>query len=126
MSNGANQDRERNVRDQIATIVQAHVQARRRQGTDEEIQTLRRAVGRLDQPLADAAADEQARANGRRRGSPSASSRSRTARSATNGHRKEGNGTRIEAATPAQEVIYTRVSVGRMIQIYRSAHPHAR
>jgi hypothetical protein len=30
-------------------------------GTDEEIQALRRAVGRLDQLLADAAADEQAR-----------------------------------------------------------------
>jgi hypothetical protein len=61
MSNGENQDRERSVRDRIATIVQAHVQARRKQATDEEIQTLRRAVGRLDQLLADAAADEQAR-----------------------------------------------------------------
>ena len=61
MSNGENQDRERNVRDRIATIVQAHEQARRKQATNEEIQILRRAVGRLDQLLADAAADEQAR-----------------------------------------------------------------
>ena len=61
MSNGENQDRERSVRDRIATIVQAHVQARRKQATDEEIQILRRAVGRLDQLLADAAADDQAR-----------------------------------------------------------------
>jgi hypothetical protein len=61
MSNGENQDRERDVRDRIATIVQAHEQARRKQATNEELQTLRRAVGRLDQLLADAAADEQAR-----------------------------------------------------------------
>jgi len=61
MSNSENQDRGRNVRDRIATIVQAHEQARRKQATNEEIQILRRAVGRLDQLLADAAADEQAR-----------------------------------------------------------------
>ena len=61
MSNSENQDRGRNVRDRIATIVQAHEQARSKQVTNEEIQILRRAVGRLDQLLADAAADEQAR-----------------------------------------------------------------
>lgn len=61
MSNGENQDREHNVGDRIATIVQAHEQIRRKPATDQEIQMLRRAVGRLDQLLADAAADEQAR-----------------------------------------------------------------
>jgi hypothetical protein len=61
MSNDDNQDRERNVRDRIATFVQAHKQAKGKQAADEELQTLRRAVGRLDQLLADAAADEQAR-----------------------------------------------------------------
>ncbi len=61
MSNDDNQDRERNVRDRIATFVQAHKHAKGKQATDEELQTLRRAVGRLDQLLADAAADEQAR-----------------------------------------------------------------
>jgi len=61
MSNDNNQDRERNVRDRIATFVQAHGQAKGKQATDEELQTLRRAVGRLDQLLADVAADEPAR-----------------------------------------------------------------
>ena len=61
MRNGENQDRERYLRDRIATIVQAHEPARREQPADEEIQILRRAVGRLDQLLADAAADEEAR-----------------------------------------------------------------
>src|SRR4030081_4139098 len=61
MSNVENQDRERNVRDRIATIVQAHDQATRKKATDEEIQILRRAVGPLDQLLADIAADEEAR-----------------------------------------------------------------
>jgi len=61
MSNGENQDRERYLRDRIATIVQAHEPAKHRQVTDEEIQILRRAVGRLDELLADAAADEEAR-----------------------------------------------------------------
>src|SRR5260370_28870601 len=46
MSNSENQDRGRNVRDRIATIVQAHEQARRKQTTNEKIQILRRAVGR--------------------------------------------------------------------------------
>jgi hypothetical protein len=58
MSSDDSQDRERNVRDRIATFVQA---AKGKQATDEELQTLRRAVGRLDQLLADVAADEQAR-----------------------------------------------------------------
>ncbi|PYX32053.1 MAG: hypothetical protein DMG77_04360 [Acidobacteria bacterium] len=61
MSNGENQDRERYLRDRIATIVQAHEPARRKHPTNEEIQILRRAVGRLDQLIADAAADEEAR-----------------------------------------------------------------
>ncbi len=61
MSNDDNQDRERNVRNRIATFVQAHEQAKGKRATDEELRTLRRAVGRLDQLLADAAADEQAR-----------------------------------------------------------------
>jgi hypothetical protein len=61
MSNHDNQDGGRNVRDRIATFVQAHGQSKGKQVTDEEFQTLRRAVGRLDQLLADAAADEQAR-----------------------------------------------------------------
>ena len=60
MSN-ENQDRERYLRDRIATIVRAHEPVGRKQATDEEIQILRRAVGRLDQLLADAAADEEAR-----------------------------------------------------------------
>jgi hypothetical protein len=61
MSNDDNQDRGRDVRHRIATFVQAHEQAKGKQATDEELQTLQRAVGRLDQLLADAAADEQAR-----------------------------------------------------------------
>jgi hypothetical protein len=61
MSNDNNQDQVRNVRDRIATFMQAHERAKGKQATDEELQTLRRAVGRLDQLLADAAADEQAR-----------------------------------------------------------------
>jgi hypothetical protein len=61
MSNDDNQDRERNVRDRIATFVKAHMQVKGTQATDEELQTLRRAAERLDQLLADAAADEQAR-----------------------------------------------------------------
>jgi DNA primase catalytic subunit len=58
MSSDDNQDRERGVRDRIATFVQV---AKGKQATDEELQTLRRAVGRLDRLLADVAADEQAR-----------------------------------------------------------------
>ena len=61
MSNDNNQDRESNVPDRIATFMQAHKEAKCKQATDEEIQILRRAVGRLDQLLADAAADEEAR-----------------------------------------------------------------
>ena len=61
MSNDNNQDRESNVPDRIATFMQAHKQAKCKQATDEELQTLRRAVGRLDQLLADAAREEQAR-----------------------------------------------------------------
>ena len=61
MSNDDNQDRERNVGDRIATFMQAHKEAKGKQATDEELRGLRRAVGRLDQLLADAAGDEQAR-----------------------------------------------------------------
>jgi len=50
---------------------------------------------------------------GEGRRSPSASGRGRMARSAPNGHRKEGSGTRIEAATTAQEVTSSSKTAAR-------------
>lgn len=61
MGNDDNQDRERAVRDRIASFMQADEQVQRKQVTHEELQTLRVAARRLDQLLVDAAADEQAR-----------------------------------------------------------------
>jgi hypothetical protein len=61
MGNDDNVDRERAVRDRIASFTQVDEQAQSKQATDEELQTLRVAASRLDQVLADAAADEQAR-----------------------------------------------------------------
>jgi hypothetical protein len=48
------QDREREVRDRIAGFIQANEQARNKQVTGEELQTLKAAAGRLDQLLRDA------------------------------------------------------------------------
>ena len=49
------QDREREVRDRISAFFQANEQARNKQVTGEELQTLKTAAGRLDQLLRDAA-----------------------------------------------------------------------
>jgi hypothetical protein len=48
------QDREREVRDRIAGFIQANEQARSKQVSGEELQTLKAAAGRLDQLLRDA------------------------------------------------------------------------
>jgi hypothetical protein len=48
-------DREREVRDRIAGFMQANEQARKKQVTGEELQTLKAAAGRLDQLLKDTA-----------------------------------------------------------------------
>jgi len=61
MGNDDHQDREGNVGDRIATFMQGDGQSPGKRATDEELRTLRVAVKRLDQLLADAAADEQAR-----------------------------------------------------------------
>jgi hypothetical protein len=58
MSNDNNQDRERNVRDRIATFVQA--QARRKRAKEEEARAPRVAAARLDQLLTDIARKETA------------------------------------------------------------------
>jgi hypothetical protein len=58
MGNNDNQDRERAVRDRIADFIHADDQAQRKHATNEELQTLQDAVGRLDQLLTDAAAEE--------------------------------------------------------------------
>jgi uncharacterized protein YlxW (UPF0749 family) len=60
MDNDTNQDREHDVKDRIADFMQAEAQAQGKPATKEELQTLQLAVGRLDQLLADAAADDQA------------------------------------------------------------------
>jgi hypothetical protein len=60
MGNDTSQDREHDVRDRIADFMQAEAQAQGKPATKEELQTLQLAVGRLDQLLADAAADDQA------------------------------------------------------------------
>jgi cell division protein ZapA (FtsZ GTPase activity inhibitor) len=59
MSNDDNQDRERAVKDRIAEFFEADEQAQRRRATNEELQSLKNAVGRLEQLLTDTATDEQ-------------------------------------------------------------------
>lgn len=61
MGNDDSQDRERAVRDRIASFMQADEQVQSKQPTNVELETLRVAAWRLDQLLADAAAEEQAR-----------------------------------------------------------------
>ncbi len=62
MGNDDNQDRERAVRDRIAIFFQADEQAQSKHASNEELQKLQNAVGRLDQLLTDAA-DEQTQRN---------------------------------------------------------------
>lgn len=59
MSNDDNQSRARDVRDRIASFMQADEHARRKPVTEADVQTLRAAAERLDQLLADVAKDEQ-------------------------------------------------------------------
>lgn len=61
MSNDENHNREREVRERIASFVQTDEPARRKRITQEELETLRAAAGRLDQLLARVAEDQQAR-----------------------------------------------------------------
>lgn len=51
MSNEDDQDRERDLRDRIASLIRANAQAPRRRITDEEQQKLKAAANRLDQIL---------------------------------------------------------------------------
>ena len=60
MDNDASQDREHDVRDRITDFMRAEAPARGKAATEEELQTLQLAVGRLDQLLADAVADDDA------------------------------------------------------------------
>lgn len=51
MSNEDSQDRERDLRDRIASLIRANAQAPRRRITDQEQQKLKAAANRLDQIL---------------------------------------------------------------------------
>ena len=59
MSNDDNQDREREARDRIGNFMKADERAEDKLAADEDLQTLRLAVGRLDQQMADNAEEEQ-------------------------------------------------------------------
>ena len=61
MSNEDNQDRELELRERIAGLIRANQQAQKRPVTDDELQKLKTAAGRLDLLLQDATnADQQA------------------------------------------------------------------
>jgi hypothetical protein len=51
MSNDDNHGRERDVQERILSVMQAAGQARKKQITDDELQTLKTAASRLDQML---------------------------------------------------------------------------
>jgi hypothetical protein len=59
MNNDDNPDLERSIRDRIESFGQADKQIQGKPTTDEELQRLRLAEGRLDQWLADVTADER-------------------------------------------------------------------
>ena len=63
MGNDDNQDRGRAVRDRIANFFQANEDDQRKRATNEELQRLEHAVGRLEQLLTDAAPEEQTQCN---------------------------------------------------------------
>ena len=60
MPNNDAQDRDRAVRDRIASLMKADIPPRK-QITQDEVEELKAASGRLDRMLADAAAEERAR-----------------------------------------------------------------